>query len=113
MSRRDPNRAPQKKRPRIPWGCGGVVLGRRGGRGYLAYSTTLTSRRRWTLIWPGVLQFVLDPLGDLPGQQDHFVLADHLGFDDDADLAAGLDGVGLLHPRKEEVTSSSFSRRLM
>ena len=45
----------------------------------------------------GVLQLVLDLLGDIAGQQDHLILADDLGLDHDADLAAGLDGEGLLN----------------
>ena len=45
----------------------------------------------------GVFQLVLDLLGDLPGQQHHTVLADLLRLDHDADLPAGLDGVGLIH----------------
>ena len=32
----------------------------------------------------GVFQLVLDPLGDVPGQEGHFVLADDFGLDDDA-----------------------------
>ena len=45
----------------------------------------------------GIFQFVFNAVGQLPGQDDHLVLADLLGFDHDPDLAAGLDGVGLLH----------------
>ena len=45
----------------------------------------------------GVLQFFLDLLGDIPGQQHHLVLADLVGSHHDADLSARLDGEGLLH----------------
>ena len=45
----------------------------------------------------GVFQLGFDLLGDVVGQQSHIVLGDVLGSDHDADLAAGLDGVGLLH----------------
>ena len=46
----------------------------------------------------GVLQLVLNLLGNVPGQQDHLVLTDDLGLDHDTHLAAGLDGEGFLHP---------------
>ena len=42
----------------------------------------------------GVFEFGLDLLGKIVGEQDHVVLGDFLGLDHDADLAAGLDGVG-------------------
>ena len=45
----------------------------------------------------GVLHFLLDLLGQVPGQDDHLVLADLLGPHHDPHLAAGLDGVGLIH----------------
>ena len=61
----------------------------------------------------GILQFVFNPLGDLPGQQGHFILADHFGLDDDADLAAGLNGVGFLYPAEGRGDLLQFSRRLM
>ncbi len=48
----------------------------------------------------GVGEFVLDLLGDVAGQKDHLVLTDGLGLDHDADLAAGLDGVGARDARK-------------
>ena len=45
----------------------------------------------------GVLQLVLNALGQLPGQDHHLVLAHLLGLDHHADLPARLNGVGLLH----------------
>ena len=45
----------------------------------------------------GVLHFLLDLLGQVPGQDDHLVLADLLGPHHDPHLAAGLDGIGLIH----------------
>ena len=42
----------------------------------------------------GVGELLLDLLGDVAGEQDHLILADVLGLDHDADLAARLDGVG-------------------
>ena len=45
----------------------------------------------------GVFELCLDLLGDVVGHEDHVVLGHVLGLDHDADLAAGLDGVGLLH----------------
>ena len=44
----------------------------------------------------GVGELLLDLLGDIPGQQDHLVLANLFGLDHDADLAACLNGVGAL-----------------
>ena len=41
----------------------------------------------------GIGELGLDLLGDVPGQQGHLILADLLGLDHDADLAARLDGV--------------------
>ena len=40
----------------------------------------------------GVFQLILDLFGNVPGQQDHLVLADLLGLDHDADLTARLNG---------------------
>ena len=45
----------------------------------------------------GIFHLFLDLLGQVPGQDDHLVLADLLGLHHDADFAAGLDGIGLLH----------------
>ena len=60
----------------------------------------------------GILQFVFNPLGDLPGQQGHFILADHFGLDDDADLAAGLNGVGFLYPAERRGDLLQFFQAL-
>ncbi len=45
----------------------------------------------------GIIQRILDLLGDLAGQQDDLIIADDIGLDHDADFAAGLNGKGLLH----------------
>ena len=45
----------------------------------------------------GILHLFLDLLGEVPGKDDHLVLADLVGLHHHADLAAGLDGIGLLH----------------
>ena len=45
----------------------------------------------------GIFQLVLDALCQLTGQDNHLVLADLLGLDHDADLAACLDGIGLIY----------------
>ena len=41
----------------------------------------------------GVSQLLFDLLGDVAGQQNHLILADLLGLDHHADLAAGLDRI--------------------
>ena len=50
-----------------------------------------------TLIWPGVLELLLDVAGDLVGQQGGRVVVDLLGVHDHADLAARVHGVDLVH----------------
>ena len=45
----------------------------------------------------GVFHLFLDLLGQVPGQDDHLVLADLLGLHHHADLTAGLDGKGLIN----------------
>ncbi len=63
---------------------------------------------------PGVVQLVLDLGGDVLGDQGGPVVGDLLALDDDPDLAAGLQGEGLLDtPSKESAISSSFCRRSM
>ena len=42
----------------------------------------------------GIGELGLDLLGDVPCQQDHLILADLLGLDHDAYLAAGLNCIG-------------------
>ena len=48
----------------------------------------------------GVIQLVLDLLGDITCQQNDLVVADLVGLDKDADLAACLHGVGALDALK-------------
>ncbi len=48
----------------------------------------------------GVIQLVLDLLGDIACQQNDLVVADLVGLDNDADLAACLYGVGALDALK-------------
>ena len=48
----------------------------------------------------GIIEGILDLLGDLAGQQDDLIIADDIGLDHDADFAAGLNGKGLLHALK-------------
>ena len=45
---------------------------------------------------PGIFEFLFDLLGDIPGQEHHLVLADLVGLDHHAHLAAGLNGIGLV-----------------
>ena len=63
---------------------------------YFAYSITFVSRRTCDLDLTGILQLVLDALGELARQNDHLILVDLLGLDHHADLTAGLNGVALL-----------------
>ena len=42
----------------------------------------------------GISELILDLLGDIPCEQDHLILADLFGLDHDANLAAGLNGIG-------------------
>ena len=55
-----------------------------------------TSRNEGDFDLAGVLHLFLDPLGDVVGDLLGQAVVDVLGVDDHADLAAGLDGVGLL-----------------
>lgn len=48
----------------------------------------------------GVFELGLDLLGKIMRKQDHVVLADLFGLDHDANLAAGLNGVGLFDARE-------------
>ena len=48
----------------------------------------------------GIFELGLDLLGKIMRKQDHVVLADLFGLDHDADLAAGLNGVGLFDARE-------------
>src|SRR6185436_19328801 len=47
---------------------------------------------------PGILELVLDPFGDVLRQPHGRLVRDPLAFDDDADLAAGLQGERLRDP---------------
>src|SRR5262245_3359287 len=73
----------------------------------------------------GILQLVLDPLGDVLRQPDGFFVGHLLAFDDDADFAAGLererlrdplerigDALGLLQPlhvRLQDVSARAWT----
>ena len=63
---------------------------------YFAYSMAVVSRRTCTLIWPGYSISSSIFFGKLARQNDHLVLADLVGLDHHADLAAGLNGIGLV-----------------
>ena len=41
----------------------------------------------------GIFQFVFDPFGNFPCGDDHLIVFDRFGLHQDADFAAGLDGV--------------------
>ena len=60
---------------------------------------------------PGVLKVLLDFADDFARDHGDLVVADHFGLDEDADLAAGLDGEDLSTPLKEFAISSSFCSR--
>src|SRR6185436_13078617 len=45
----------------------------------------------------GILELVLDAAGDVLRQPDGLLVRDAFAFDQDADLAAGLEGEGLGH----------------
>ena len=47
-----------------------------------------------------IFQVALDLLADIPGQQDHFVVADDFRLDHNADFPAGLDGIAAVHTLK-------------
>ena len=63
---------------------------------YRAYCTALDSRHHRHLHLPRILHVLLDAVGDISGEEHSRSVVHLFGFDDDADFAARLDGVGLL-----------------
>ena len=48
----------------------------------------------------GIIEVVLNFLGQFPRQKNHSVVVNTVGLDHDANLAAGLNGEGFFHPGK-------------
>ena len=62
------------------------------------YGPSLPDDRHLDLTWIFEVLFYLE--SDVAGQFLGFDVADGFGFDEDADLAAGLEGVGLFYSRE-------------
>ena len=67
-----------------------------GGSDLLRVFDNLRLAQDMHLDLTGILQLVLDALGELARQNDHLILGHLLGLDHHADLTAGLNGVALL-----------------
>ena len=57
----------------------------------------------------GIVELVFDLLGQVAGQQHHIVVPNLFGVDQDADLAAGLEGEALFHATLFSVSSITAS----